>query len=64
MELRQGLVQVPVALDRTNGGELFSMGEFASMAIYAIKMPELEVNDNLLHYSKVGLNYAVRISSS
>ena len=48
MELRQGLVQVPVALDRTNGGELFSMGEFASMAIYAIKMPKLEVNDNLV----------------
>ena len=48
LEQRLGLLQIPVALDETNGGELFWMCALAHMAIYAIEMTKLEVNVTLV----------------
>ena len=47
-EVRLDLVQIPVALDETNGGEIFPMYASANMATYAIEMTNLEVNGNLV----------------
>ena len=47
-ELRLGLVQIQVALDESNGGEICQMCSSSNMAIYAIEMTKLEVNGNLV----------------
>ena len=47
-EFRLGLVQIPVAPDEWNGGEIFWMCASSNMAIYAIDMTKLEVNGNLV----------------
>ena len=36
IELRLGLVQIPVALDESNGGEIFYMCASSNMAVYAM----------------------------
>ena len=41
-------MQIPVALDETNGGEIFQMCASANMAIYVKEMTKLEVNGNLV----------------
>ena len=46
--LRMGLVQIPVALNETNGGEIFWMCASANMAIYVIEMTKLELNGDLV----------------
>ena len=46
--MRPALVQDPVVIDETNGGELFQLCASASMFIYAIKKTKLEVNGNLV----------------
>ena len=43
-ELILVLVQIPVALDKTNGDEIFQICASANMTIYAIEMTKLEVN--------------------
>ena len=45
--MRLGLVQIPVAIDKINGGEILRTCISADMAIYAIKITKLEVNGNL-----------------
>ena len=37
-------VQIPVALNETNGGEIFQICASSIMAIYAIGMTKLEAN--------------------
>ena len=46
--LRMGLVQIPVALNETNEGEIFWMCASANMAIYVIEMTKLELNGDLV----------------
>ena len=41
------LVQIQVALDETNRGEISLMCVLANMAIYAIEMTKLEIKGNL-----------------
>ena len=41
-------MQVPIALDDNNGGELFWMCTSADMTTYTIEMTKLEVNCNLV----------------
>ena len=57
-------MQILVAIDETNGGELFQRCASANMAIYAVEMALLEVNGSLVHYSQVALNCSVRMISS
>ena len=47
-DLRLNLVQIPVALDESNRGEIFWMCALSNMAVYAIKMMKLEVNGKLV----------------
>ena len=47
-ELKLGLVQIPVALDESNGGEIFWMCPSANMVNYAIEMTKLELKGNLV----------------
>ena len=47
-ELRLGLVQIPVALDESNEGEIFWMCASSNMAVYAIEMMKLKVNGKLV----------------
>ena len=47
-ELRLGLVQIPVALDESNRGEIFWMCASSNMSVYAIEMTKLEVNGKLV----------------
>ena len=47
-ELRLGLVQCSVALDESNGDEIFCFITSSNMAIYAMEMTNLEVNGNLV----------------
>ena len=48
IEYRRGLVVIPVALYRTNGGEVFRIFVSVSGAIFAIEMTKFEVNGNLI----------------
>ena len=48
IELRLGLVQIPFALDESNGGEIFQMCASSNMVNYAKEMTKLEVNGNLV----------------
>ena len=41
-------MQIPVAFDESNGGEIFWMHTSFNMAIYAIEMIRLEINGNLV----------------
>ena len=41
-------MQIPVALDGSNGGEIFCMCASSNIAVYAIKMTNLEVNGKLV----------------
>ena len=41
-------VQIPVALDESNRGKIFQMFASSNMAIYAMEMTKLEVNDKLV----------------
>ena len=43
-ELRLGLVQILVALDESNEGEIFWMCASSNMAVYTIEMTKLEAN--------------------
>ena len=47
-ELKLGLVQIPVALNESNGGNIFWMYASASMAIYATEMTKLEAKGKLV----------------
>ena len=47
-ELRLGLVQIPVALDESNGTEIFWMCASSNMAGYAIEMTKLEIDGKLV----------------
>ena len=47
-DVRLGLVQIQVALDQSNGGEIFWMCALFNMTIYAMKMTKLEVNGNMV----------------
>jgi hypothetical protein len=49
-ELRQGLVQSSATLDESNGGELLLIHAISNMAIYAIVMTKLEINDKLVKF--------------
>ena len=62
--MRLGLVQIPVALDQTNISEMFRMCASANMAIYAMKVTKLEVNDNLAAYQPDILIYSVQMMSA
>ena len=46
--LRLELMQIPVAIDESNGGEIYWMYVSANMGICAIEMTKLEVNGNLV----------------
>ena len=41
-------MQIPVALDETNGDEIFCVCASANMAIFAIEMTKLEINGDLV----------------
>ena len=41
-------MQIPVALDESNGSEIFWMCASSNMAVYAIEMTKLEVNGKLV----------------
>ena len=41
-------MHIPVALDESNGGELFGICASSNMAVYAIEMMKLEVNSKLV----------------
>ena len=47
-ELWLGLVQIPVAPDESNGGEIFWMCASSNIAVYATEITKLEVNGKLV----------------
>ena len=47
-DLRLGLVQISVAFDESNRGEIFQMCASSNMTVYAIEMTRLEVNCKLV----------------
>ena len=44
----KSLVQISVALDGTNGGEIFMLCASANVAVYAIEMKKVEVNSKMV----------------
>ena len=47
-KLRLGLIQIPVAIDGTNLGNIFRMCALVNMVNYAIEMTKFEVSGNLV----------------
>ena len=41
-------MQIPIALDESNGGEIFWMCGSSNMAVYAIEMTKLNINGKLV----------------
>ena len=62
--MRLGLVQIPVALDETNGDEIVWMCASANMAIYAIEITMLEVSGSFVTLQQGALNSSMEMISS
>ena len=62
-KLKLGLVQISVALDELNGGEIFLMCASSNIEIYATGMTKLEVNDKLVML-QLGISQCVSETTS
>ena len=54
-------MQIPVALDERNGGEISWMCASANMAIYAIEIIKHELNGNLVTLQPVNSQLSVKM---
>ena len=57
-------MHIPVALDESNGGEIFLMCASSNMAVYAIEITRLEVIGKLVTLQQEVLNFSVRMRIS